>query len=67
MNTYFLRRAREAYPYHDMAEPSTTRGYRRQWVRAVRRLGSAWLMHPANAQTRARAKASQHALAEAAR
>ena len=47
MKTNMLIRARRHFA-HDLAPDSVARANQRKWVRSIRRLGTKWLLHPAN-------------------
>lgn len=50
MNTTYLRHVRQLFAnYH--VSPEIRRIYQRKWIRAVRHLGTNWLLHPANSPT----------------
>jgi hypothetical protein len=51
MNTTMLTRVRKHF-VHDMVPREIARANQRKWVRAVRMLGSNWLLHPSNATQR---------------
>ena len=50
MNTHYLRHVRQLFAPYNVSE-TTRRVYQRKWIRAVRHLGTNWVLHPANSPT----------------
>lgn len=47
MNTTYLKHVRQLFRNYNVS-PETRRVYQRKWIRAVRNLGTSWVLHEAN-------------------